>query len=138
MNNDEEVKREIDAHIVERELMERGFLQSCWGCLVVRPLLRPLNFFLPVEVLMERIEKITDQVKEAQKKKYPVSKVFVTFETEEGQRTALSALTCSKLDVHLQRKNAIDPNALFQGEKVLKVSKPTEPNSVRWLDLQVT
>ena len=89
MNNDEEVKREIDAHIVERELMERGFLQSCWGCLVVRPLLRPLNSFLTVEVLRERIENITDQVKEAKKKKHPVSKVFLAFETEEGQRTAL-------------------------------------------------
>ena len=56
---------------------------------MVRPLLRPLNFFLTVEVLRERIENITNQVKEAKKKKYPVSKVFLAFETEEGQRTAL-------------------------------------------------
>jgi len=42
----------------------------------------------------------------AQKKEYKVTEVFVTFETEEGQRAALAALDCSTLDVFRQNKNA--------------------------------
>uniref|UniRef100_A0A7R9VPM3 CSC1/OSCA1-like cytosolic domain-containing protein n=1 Tax=Pseudictyota dubia TaxID=2749911 RepID=A0A7R9VPM3_9STRA len=135
MEDEEQVKREVDALLVQNESRERGCLERVCSCTVV-PILRLFNFFLSADDLFERIKLWTDKVKEAQNRKYNVAEVYVTFETEEGQRAALAALSVSKLDLWRQNKNAVAPNALFRG-KVLKVVEPAEPNSVRWQDLHV-
>jgi hypothetical protein len=72
----------------------------------------------------------------AQKKN--VSNVFVIFETEQGQRRALEALSVPRLDVWTNNKSHIAENYLFRGNHVLAVREPPEPSSVRWQDLDDT
>jgi hypothetical protein len=76
-------------------------------------------------------------VKELQKEKYNVTQVFVTFETEEGQRNALSGMASGKLDIMRNNVDNAPPSAIFQGS-LLKVKRPTEPSAVRYLDLSAS
>ena len=89
------------------------------------------------ETLVDRVFWLTDQIKELQTERYNVCKVFVTFETEEGQRAALSALAIGRLDAMMGNKAACAPSALFRG-KILLVDEPAEPSAVRWLDLSAS
>ena len=67
---------------------------------------------------------------------YPVTNVFVTFETEDDQRQVLSNLTVGSMK---SSKNDVtvfsDPKYLFRGKYVLDIREPDEPNSIRWQDL---
>ena len=62
------------------------------------------------------------------------SNVFVTFETEQGQRRALEALSVRRLDLWMNKSN-IPQSLLFRGKHLLAVKEPPEPSSVRWQDL---
>lgn len=101
---------------------------------IVIPLCNIFGMLLSPDKLVVRIKELTVAIKDLQKKEYKAVKVFVTFETEEGQRTALEALKVGLIDLHLNRTSAVRPECLFDG-RVLNVQQPTEPNSVRWLDL---
>jgi hypothetical protein len=63
-----------------------------------------------------------------------VSAVYITFETEQGQRTAMEALNVSRTESLANTAIGLDPSALFRG-KVLNVDEAPEPTAVRWLDL---
>lgn len=102
----------------------------------VLPWLRMFGMFLPPQSLFDRVVKLTKEIKELQKVEYEVSHVFVTFETENGQRAALDALSVGELDI-LTNNTSRNPECVFQG-RVLRVQEPTEPNAVRWLDLSST
>ena len=135
--DDEDIARAaVDAHIRERDAEPRG----CLGCLVEYIVLRPLRIigmFLPAEILVDRVFTLTEEIKELQKESYDVSKVYVTFETEEGQRAALTALSASKLDIIMNNTHNAPQSAVFKG-RVLNVGEPTEPSAVRWLDQSAT
>lgn len=67
---------------------------------------------------------------------YPVTNVFVTFETEKDQRHVLEKLTVGSVKSSRNDKSALsDPKYLFRGQYVLAVSEPEEPNTIRWQDL---
>lgn len=71
---------------------------------------------------------------------YPVTNVFVTFETEEDQRHVLQKLTVGSRKTgdiaDKGRASALsDPKYLFRGKRVLSVREPEEPNTIRWQDL---
>jgi hypothetical protein len=68
---------------------------------------------------------------------YPCSNVFVTFETENDQRTVLGALALGSYHVRCQNKSKIDAKYLFRGNLILKLNEPDEPNTIRWADLNV-
>jgi hypothetical protein len=89
---------------------------------------------LPPDKLYSKMLVLKRKIKELQEKEYKVSQIFVTFETEAGQRTALSALQLGFLDIVTDNKKAVAQNCLFKG-KLLHVVQPAEPNAVRWLDL---
>ena len=101
---------------------------------IVIPISNLMNMLLPPEKLVEKIKTFSAQIKELQNEKYTATKVFVTFETENGQRTALDATKVGLIDLKLNRAYAVGPECLFRGQ-VLDVKEPTEPNAVRWLDL---
>jgi len=84
--------------------------------------------------LVDLVVSLTDEIKELQTEKYDVCKVFVTFETEEGQRAALSAMAIGRLDVMRNNKGATAPSALFKGQ-ILRLGQPAEPSAIRWLEL---
>ena len=137
MDNAEAVSREVDAHVVERELRNRGCFEKLFQCFIV-PLVRlpPFLMFIDAEVLVEKINTWTTRVRDLQKKKYNVASVFVTFETEEGQRAALTALKVEWLDLRRQNVNTVASSAAFQG-RILKVRVPPEPSAVLWDQLNV-
>jgi hypothetical protein len=55
--------------------------------------------------------------------KYDVVKVFVTGETEEGKRAALSELSIGRWDVYMKNKDVVAPSAIFRGN-LLRVDHP--------------
>lgn len=79
-----------------------------------------------LQKLASKLQAMTDKVKRLQKNDYKVIRVFVTFETEEGQRTALSALKTGKLKLWSQSTSDFAPESLFKG-KALAVSEAEEP-----------
>lgn len=133
MDDEDVVRSAVALFVQERDAEPRGCLHKMFDCTVL-PILRILNMFLPAETLVDRVFKLTEEIKELQKEKYDVVKVFITFETEEGQRAALSALTVSKLDAMMNRSANLSPSVIFKGT-VLKVGEPSEPSAIRWLDL---
>ena len=138
LDDEAEVEREINAHVVKRESQERGCFEKMFWCLVV-PLLRlpPFHMFHYAETLVEKIDFWTNKVKELQERKYHVTNVFVTFETEEGQRSALAALKVGSIDLARQRSHKIGPHALFHG-RILKIVVPAEPNAIRWREMTIS
>lgn len=89
--------------------------------------------------LVARLVVLTALVQGLAQQDYPVTNVFITFETEADQRKVLSELSLGSLDVS---RNNIDALArqeyAFRGEHVLAVSEPEEPNTIRWQDLNET
>lgn len=134
---DEDIVRSAVARLVqEREIEPDGCFVKLLKCTVL-PILNLFNMFLPPEVLVDKVFSLKDKIKELQKEKYEATSVFVTFETEEGQRAALSALSVGKFNVMMNTTSALPPSAIFKGQ-VLKVEEPTEPSAVRWLDLSTS
>lgn len=69
----------------------------------------------------------------------PCTNVFLTFETEAGQRDVLEKMSIGIVQAEKNIKTAVaDPKYLFRGEHVLYVSEPEEPSTIRWQDLNVT
>lgn len=101
---------------------------------IVTPILNSINMLLAPDDLVEKINTLTEEIKDLQNEKYGATEVYITFETEEGQRTALDALTVGQIDLLMNRTHSVPPECLFEG-KILQVEQPTEPNAVRWLDL---
>jgi hypothetical protein len=67
---------------------------------------------------------------------YPVTNVFLTFETEKDQRHVLSSLSVGSLKASRNDVRAVkNPKHLFRGKYVLRVSEAEEPDTVRWQDL---
>jgi hypothetical protein len=65
---------------------------------------------------------------------YPVTNVFITFETEKDQRKVLSSLSVGSLASHRNDAKALsDPKYLFRGQYVLNVSEPDV--SIEWLQM---
>eukprot|EP00978_Attheya_sp_CCMP212_P021999 scaffold64967_cov55-Attheya_sp.AAC.4 len=123
---DEDIVREAAANLSrERNAQPRTCFGMLFACTLL-PILRLLGMMLPPETMADRLFKRTNRIKELQKRKYVPTHVFITFETEEAQRLALSALKVSKLDIW--RNNIHCGVPTFQG-RVLKIKEPPEPNA---------
>lgn len=133
MNDEDEVRVAVAQLVQEQESEQKGcidfFLER-----FIYPILRLAGLFLKPDVLVNKVFALTEEIKELQKEKYTVSNVFVTFETEEGQRTALSALSVGKLDIMRNKHESVSPSAIFK-DRVLHVVEPAESSAIRWLDL---
>jgi hypothetical protein len=90
--------------------------------------------------LFARLVVLTAKVQGLAQQDYPATNIFVTFETEADQRCVLEALQCSSLMDRLgnRTKAAKDPSHLFRGTRLLSVSEPEEPSTIRWQDLNET
>ena len=131
---DEDVARTAVAQLlIEQAAEPQGCFSKLLGCTVV-PILNIFGMVLPADKLVDNAFRLKKEIKELQKKTYNVCSVFVTFETEEGQRAALTALSNSKLDIMTNSKANVAPSAVFRGN-LLRVHEATDPSSVRWLDL---
>lgn len=114
---------------MEKDREERNDLFSFF-----KTLCKPFGLFLDGADILSKLQYHQLQVKTLLKKEYYVSKVFITMETETGQRTALDALDVARLQ---NCRNVIDDaNPKFQ-EKILYVQEAREATAVRWEDLSV-
>jgi len=133
LENENAVRLAVSEILREQESERRGCFQLLLECTVF-PILRLFGMFLPPNVLCDRSFKLREEIRELQKEKYDVATVFVTFETEEGQRAALTALATGKIDQYMNNTSNHAPGTLFK-DRILRVELPPEPNSVRYLDL---
>jgi hypothetical protein len=68
---------------------------------------------------------------------YACTNVFVTFEKEQDQREVLEKLSVGKkYSRNDDPKTLSDPKYVFEGT-VLNVREATEPNSIRWAELNI-
>lgn len=85
--------------------------------------------------LLKEINKLDHDIEEMSRKRYHVSNVFISFETERAQRKALTCLTHRRLDIWLNTGDSIPEPFRFRGKHLLVVREPAEPSSIRWDDL---
>jgi hypothetical protein len=135
---DEDTARAAVAQFAkDQEADPPGFLIRVLDCLVF-PFLRPFGMFLKPDTLVNNIFRLREEIDQLQKEgEFDVASVFVTFETEEGQRAALEALSTGKIYLLSRNISHAAPGSVFQG-RLLKVYQAAEPSSVRWLDLGVS
>mmetsp|Transcript_17239 Transcript_17239/g.23946 ORF Transcript_17239/g.23946 Transcript_17239/m.23946 type:complete len:578 (-) Transcript_17239:207-1940(-) len=88
--------------------------------------------------LKKNIEKAEEKIKEFEKVAPRTIRVFVTFNTEEAQRSALRALTIPLKDHYMNNLSALPKELLFREKHLLKVVEPTEPSTIRWHNLDET
>ena len=125
------VRTALLALVEERKSTSRScvgaFFESC---------LRSSGLLIPAESIMGVISRLDDDIEELQKKKYNVTSVFVTFETEEGKDAAFSALdeNAPQTTKSMRKDQEIPSDRYFRG-KLLQIDQPVDPSSVRWLDL---
>lgn len=131
-NLDFDDKEEVEK-MIEDVTKRQEEKTSCIGTLC-NPFLRCLGFGKTERELWERYQSTTEAIKELQKEDFDVSAVYITFETEQGQRTALEALNASRTELLANTAIGLDPSALFH-DRVLNVEEASEPTAVRWLDL---
>ena len=130
-DNDEQLSA-VDDAVKQAKRYRESLPTNCLSKLVgltVTPLLRRLGLCLTEEMLWKQIQATTEDIKTLQKLEYQAAAVYVTFETEQGQRTALEALNASEMEVITKSAINLDPSALFQGT-VLRVNEASEPNAV--------
>lgn len=101
------------------------------------PVFRRLGIALTEETLWKRIRTTTEEIKKLQQEEYQAAAVYVTFETEEGQRTALAALKASQTEIITNKPITLDASCLFQ-EHVLHIEEAPSVTAVRWKDLHYT
>mmetsp|Transcript_24268 Transcript_24268/g.36900 ORF Transcript_24268/g.36900 Transcript_24268/m.36900 type:complete len:405 (+) Transcript_24268:592-1806(+) len=135
LDEEDLVRQHISMFLKEQEGEKRGICSLLCGCTFI-PIFRCFGYFLPPDVIVDRFYEVKDEIKELLKKKYEVVKVFVTFETEAGQRNALDALKAGKLVIMGNLIDQMPPTTIFEG-RVLHVEEPPEPDTVRYLDLHV-
>lgn len=97
-------------------------------------LLAPLAHGIPE--LYARLVALDAKVIGLSQLEYPVTNVFLTFETEKDQRHVLEKLSIGSLSSYNNDVSALsDKKYLFRDNLVLAVSEPDEPSTIRWQDL---
>ena len=86
---------------------------------------------------MSKLLKIDEKIRELQQKTYDAKRIFASFETEIGQRAALTALSVSRIAISRNRTKALDEEAYLFRDKVMDAEEPPEPLTVRWRDLSI-
>ena len=136
--DDENVMKEAVENAKRYRLVEED-RRNCIAKLfsgIFTPLLRKLGLSMTETMIWERIQITTKEIRELQKKEYNAAAVYVTFETEQGQRTALEAVSASEMEIMTNRViTSLDSSVLFRSERILRVEEAPEPNAVRWTDL---
>jgi len=88
------------------------------------------------ERLNYTLVEINQRIKELSQKDYPVCKVYVIFEHEEGQRKALETLTTGFIQSFFEMGDSAK-ECRFRGENVLDIKEADEPTDVIWHNLEL-
>lgn len=133
MDDKDEVQQAIDNLKAKESEKKTG----CFDKLMKRaisPILRLGGLFLPADVLVQKIDQLTTEIKVIEGKKSRVCRIFVTFETEESQRAILEAFKASKIGMFCNYTSGVAKEIIFENRR-LNVKLPTEPSAVRWREL---
>lgn len=87
------------------------------------------------KLLYKKLVKNHETCVELLKQPYPASAVFVTFETEQCQRSVLELLTVGSIAVAMNDARELAPQHVFRGNLVLDIQEAVEPSAIRWKDL---
>jgi hypothetical protein len=147
LNNGELLKLMVEKRAYENEIvmdtpsdLEERKKEKPANWHKTRDLLVKIGIFgLPkVEKVKEKLEKVNEKIKaEVESSKYKAFKVFVIFETEQGQRKCLMALTRGTIPAAFDWRMGMDESHLWRGNNVLAVGEAPEPSEVRWEDVHV-
>jgi hypothetical protein len=94
----------------------------------------------PMAKLKDALAKCNAELQDAthESATFKPSKIFVTFETEVGQRRCLAALSQGSVTAAFDlNKDQIQPSHVWKGTNVLAVKEAPEPSAVFWEDVQV-
>lgn len=131
--NKEDTDMTLDelASIVEKIKKERGFFKMLMD-----------KVLGGIPSMYKALLKLNEEIKSAAQSNsdgFPVSNVFVMFETEAAQRHVLKNIMVSPYNAMKNNVKALkDENYLFRGKTVLKVAEAEEPSTIRWHELNVT
>eukprot|EP00546_Thalassionema_frauenfeldii_P014586 CAMPEP_0178929534 /NCGR_PEP_ID=MMETSP0786-20121207/20660_1 /TAXON_ID=186022 /ORGANISM="Thalassionema frauenfeldii, Strain CCMP 1798" /LENGTH=762 /DNA_ID=CAMNT_0020605815 /DNA_START=863 /DNA_END=3151 /DNA_ORIENTATION=- len=92
--------------------------------------------FPDVVELINQLRKVNDSIHKLSTVDFPVTRVYVTFETEAAQRKVLDLLSVGGKAI--KRKDVMkveDERHLFRSKVVLNIKEADEPSTVRWHDL---
>jgi len=127
----------LDALVARRKLQETARVKLGMGPEAFEAACRRLDD--NHHPIIEKTRNLDRRIRILEKQEYQAVRIFASFETEKGQRAALTALNASKIDVwtnHASSNAHDDESVLFRG-RVLEAEEPTEPGAVRWRDLGV-
>lgn len=89
-----------------------------------------------VPELLTQLIATNERIKKLSLVDYHATRVFVTFETENAQRTVLNSLSVgAKMILKRSKFNVANPEHIFRSKNVLHVKEAHEPSSIRWHDL---
>lgn len=89
-----------------------------------------------VPELFKQLIRINTEVRKLASVDFPVTRVFVTFETEKAQRHILHELSVGSKAIRKCDKLKFDnPDHLYRSIKALHVKEAPEPSTIRWHDL---
>ena len=92
-----------------------------------------------ISKLEDIINELETDIRELVQKEFPVTNVFVMFETETAQRACLHTLTVGKIHSSLNNTQVFsNPNYLFRKKYVLQIAEADEPSTIRWQNLNIT
>eukprot|EP00535_Pseudo-nitzschia_heimii_P002305 CAMPEP_0197188562 /NCGR_PEP_ID=MMETSP1423-20130617/18015_1 /TAXON_ID=476441 /ORGANISM="Pseudo-nitzschia heimii, Strain UNC1101" /LENGTH=924 /DNA_ID=CAMNT_0042640429 /DNA_START=119 /DNA_END=2893 /DNA_ORIENTATION=+ len=120
--------------VARRELLRKIFFKQPGKTLDIEKLAKDAAEDSGLSKLYSKLLDLEEKVKELSQLEYPVTNVFVTFETEEDQREVLKQLDASRSKAKRNGSSAGSDN-LFRGEIVLQVREAEEPDTIRWQDL---
>jgi len=115
---------------ISAEIEERRSIYKAFAVLVFYS----FGIYIDVPAIVQRIVVLNAKIRGMSQKKYNVTNVFITFDTEIGQRTVLEKLSLGKLYIYENDTSKVKKEYLFQG-RVLEVFEPEEPCTIRWQEL---
>jgi len=145
--DNEDITRALLKRRIYLKILQRRVPNSKWNKYDLKPAVdaaRPLVWHERLmwshssEILYNKITELDEQIKAHLNEHFKASQVFVTFETEQSQRDALTKLSISTLDALCNNTSAVSEECLFGGKHIIIASEAPEPNAVRWADLEET
>jgi len=118
----------------EEKLSKRKSSEESTSFSFVKAFFKKFGLFLDGTDLFSKMKAQQNKVKKLLDKEYDVSRVFITMQTEKGQRAALHTLQFGRLAKFMQNNDETTPKFLNQ---ILRVTEAREATAVRWLDLSV-
>lgn len=94
----------------------------------------PFGLLYDVPALYARLVVLTAKIKGITQREYLVTRVYITFETEEDQRNVLSTLAVPVISA-MFNAGITNREHLFRGALVLRIEEAPEPEVIRWENL---